>query len=120
MNLRQHSAKVAEQMQTDDDTPPDRRAERSDREGAHIPPWYLLAGLSKLDRLAVCDMLAIFECLSVANVGIDKVRDWISRRKRANADQSAFEKRLHKESWGLNRSSGTTDALRFQLWCEIR
>ena len=85
-------------------------------------PWHILAGLGTLDRRAVCDMLAIFNSLSVANVGMDKVRDWRSARGRGDSDsnQAAFETRVQTESTRIGGSSATTDVLRFRLWSEIR
>ena len=89
-------------------------------EGAHIPPWYILAGLGKLERAAVCDMLALFECFSVANKGIDQVKDWTRKRREGDGYQPAFERRVREKSLELSQSDTTTDALRFQLWCMIR
>ena len=89
-------------------------------EGAHIPPWYILAGLGKLERAAVCDMLALFECFSVANKGIDQVRDWTRKRREGDGYQPAFERRVHEKSLELSQSDRTTDALRYELWCMIR
>ena len=89
-------------------------------EGVHIPPWYILAGLGELERAAVCDMLALFECFSVANKGVDQVRDWTRRRREGDGYQPAFERRVREKSLELSQSDRTTDALRFQLWCMIR
>ena len=89
-------------------------------EGAHIPPWYILAGLGKLERAAVCDMLALFECFSVANKGIDQVRDWTRKRRKGDGLLPAFERRVQEKSLELIQFDRTTDALRFQLWCMIR
>ena len=89
-------------------------------EGAHIPPWYILAGLGMLERVAVCDMLALFECFSVANKGIDQVRDWTRKRRDRDGYQPAFERRVREKSLELSHSDRTIEALRFQLWCMIR
>ena len=89
-------------------------------EGAYIPPWYVLAGLGRLERAAVCDMLALFECFSVANKGIDQVRDWTRRRHESDEYQPAFERRVRERSLELSESDRTTDGMRFQLWCVIR
>ncbi len=89
-------------------------------DGAHIPPWYILAGLGTLERAAVCDMLALFECFSVANKGMDQVRDWTRKRGEGDGYQPAFERRVREKSLELSQAGRTTDALRFQLWCMIR
>ena len=88
--------------------------------GAYIPPWYVLAGLGRLERAAVCDMLALFECFSVANKGIDQVRDWTRRQREGDEYQPAFERRVRERSLELSESDRTTDGMRFQLWCVIR
>ena len=96
------------------------RSQSDGGEGAHIPPWYILAGLGKLEWAAVCDMLALFECFSVANKGIDQVRDWTRKRREGDGLLPALERRVQEQSLELIQSDRTTNALRFQLWCMIR
>ena len=120
MDFRQDSVAAYEQMQAGIDLSSNRCAERSNGEGAYIPPWYILAGLKGLGRSPVCNTLAIFECLSIANVGVDRFRDWRRRRKLGDEGQPAFENRVNAEARKFRRSPRTTDELRFELWCEIR
>ena len=75
-------------------------------EGAHIPPWYILAGLGKLERAAVCGMLALFECFSVANKGIDQVRDWTCKRREGDGLLPAFERPVQEKSLPAARPRG--------------
>ena len=122
MSSQHDSAPVSEPMsiQLYDGIRRDRDAERSNGDGAHIPPWYILAGLSTLERSQVCDILALFECFSVTNKGIDLVRDLRGKRRKGDCYQPAFEKRVRKRAQLLGGSDRVTDALRFQLWSRIR
>ena len=65
-------------------------------------------------------MLALFECFSPTNKGIDLVRDLRDKRREGDSYQSAFEKRVRKGTQLLSGSDGATYESRFQLWSRIR
>ena len=98
MDSPRDSAWTPEAARAETDTPRDLVVQRPGRDGAHIPAWYILAGLSKLRRHEVCDMLALFECFSVRNKILDRCRDWRDRRREGGSSQPAFEKRVREKS----------------------
>ena len=96
-----------------------------DEDDFRIPPWYILAGLGSLDRRALCDFLAVFECTSLINLSLDGARDLYKKlRKSEQAEnERTFLKRIQEtsEKYYAAKEPSRSDAwLRFRIWSEMR
>ena len=95
-----------------------------DEDNFRIPPWYILAGLGSLERRALCDFLAVFECTSLKNLSLDRTKDlWKKLRNSEQAEnERAFLKRIQEASdeYCAAKDPSRPDAwLRFRLWSEM-
>ena len=97
----------------------------SDEDDFRIPPWYILAGLGSLDRRALCNFLAVFECTSLINLSLDGAKDLYEKLRNSEQAESerAFLKRIQETSdeyYTVEEPSRSDAWLRFRIWSEMR
>ena len=97
----------------------------SDEDDFRIPPWYILAGLGSLDRRALCNFLAVFECTSLINLSLDGAKDLYEKLRNSEQAESerAFLKRIQETSdeyYAVEEPSRSDAWLRFRIWSEMR
>ena len=90
-----------------------------------IPPWYILAGLGSLQRKALCDFLAIFECASLGNLAVGRMRDLWGRVKSDESEdrQAAFLRQVQQvsdEHYASDTASKPDKWLRYRIWTDLR
>ncbi len=96
-----------------------------DEDNFRVPPWYILAGLGSLDRRALCDFLATFECTSLINLSLDGAKDLYEKLRNSEQaeNERAFLKRIQEvsaEYYAVEEPSRSDAWLRFRIWNEMR
>ena len=96
-----------------------------DEDDFRIPPWYILSGLGSLDRRALCDFLAVFECTSLINLSLDGAKDLYEKLRNSEEaeNERAFLKRIQETSdeyYAAKKPSRSAAWLRFRIWSEMR
>ncbi len=96
-----------------------------DEDDFRISPWYILAGLGSLDRRALCDFLAVFECTSLINLSLDGAKDLYEKLRNSEQaeNERAFLKRIQETSdeyYAAKEPSRSAAWLRFRIWSEMR
>ena len=100
-------------------------AEKAREDTFRIPPWHILAGLGSLERRALCDHLAAFECISLIKMGQDAASDFWEKLKKSDPAERerAFLARIRNASDEYYAETGPrhSDAwLRFRMWNAMR